>query len=92
MTIFKEVRKHVVYYASLFAILSFGFFLASIDASDKRLQMAITVMTAFFYVSWGILHHLVNHDLTLKIVVEYILIGSLGITIVLFLLKGGLGI
>jgi hypothetical protein len=38
------------------------------------------------------LHHAGNHTITAKIVIEYILIGSLGLTVILFLLKGGLGI
>ncbi|MFH1832577.1 MAG: hypothetical protein ABH816_00220 [Candidatus Levyibacteriota bacterium] len=80
-------KKHLIYYSSLFAILSLGFVITFNLAPDKRLQTMGVVMTAFFYVTWGILHHFINHDLTVKIVVEYILIGSLGMTIVLFLLK-----
>ncbi len=87
----KRVISHVGYYVSLIAILLFGFILASLS-SDKHLQMVIVILTALFYVIWGILHHLINHDLTAKIVVEYILIGSLGLAAVFFLLKGGLGI
>lgn len=52
--------------------------------------MLAVVITSLFYVGWGILHHFVHHDLNAKIVVEYVLIGSLGMTVVLFIIKGGL--
>lgn len=80
-------RKHLYYYFSLFVILGLGVFITLQLAPDKKLQVLGVVMTAFFYVAWGVLHHLVNHDLTVKIMVEYILIGSLGMTVVLFLLR-----
>lgn len=87
----KNAVSHVGYYISLIAILIFGFALASLTPY-KQLQMAIVILITFFYVIWGILHHLINHDLSAKIVVEYILIGSLGLSVILFLLKGGLGL
>ena len=43
-----------------------------------------------FYMILGILHHFVNHELTAKIMVEYILIGALGISIVFFIIVGGI--
>jgi presenilin-like A22 family membrane protease len=83
--------SHISYYIFLLVILFFGFILASLSA-NRQMQIAIIVLTTIFYVIWGIFHHLINHDLTAKIVIEYILIGSLGLTVILFLLKGGLGI
>lgn len=88
----KKENSHLGYYISLTVLLLLGFTLASLFSFDKKLQMIIVVITVLFYVVWGILHHLINHDLSIKIVVEYILIGSLGLTAVFFLLKGGLGI
>lgn len=87
----KRREGHFGYYISLAAILFLGFLLVSLSP-NKQFQMTMIVLTSVFYVIWGIVHHLLNHDLTLKIVVEYILIGSLGLTVVFFLLKGGLGI
>lgn len=81
--------QHGFYYFSLLAILALGFTLVYLNSSNKELQIAAVILTTFFYILWGILHHLLNHDLTSKIVVEYILIGSLGLAVIILLLKGG---
>lgn len=83
-------KYHIGYYITLLLILGLGFFMAVLAAPNKQLQMVTVVITTFFYIAWGILHHLVNHDLSTKIVVEYMLIGSFGLAAVFFLLKGGL--
>lgn len=88
----RRLSSHTGYYVSLALILMFGFQLVSAASPNRQLQMVIIVATTIFYIFWGILHHLINHDLSLKIVVEYVLIGSLGLISVFFLLKGGFGI
>ena len=69
-----------------------GAFLISLVAPNKLQQIGIFTLIALFYVIWGILHHFINHELNKKIVVEYILIATLGVAIMFFLLKGGFGI
>lgn len=83
-----SIQKHTGYYFSLIIILALGIFLSLQTSGDRQLQMLIMVMTVFFYVAWGILHHLLEHDLNIKIVIEYVLIGSLAMSIVLFLVRG----
>lgn len=85
------MRNHLGYYISLVLILFAGF-LVAFNSSDKQFQLEVAVLTAFFYAFWGILHHRLNHELTPKIVVEYVLMASLGISMVFFLLKGGFGL
>jgi len=80
------LSKHTIYYISLVIILSLSFLLAY-SSSDRGFQIGVIVATTFFYVLWGIMHHLINHDLHMKIVVEYILIGTFGLTIIYFLLS-----
>lgn len=89
---FDRISKHIGYYISLILILTFGFILVYVNSSNKSFQIEIVIAITLFYILWGILHHLLNHDLNTKIVIEYILIGCLGLGIMLFLLKGGLGI
>lgn len=86
--ILKSFEKHTGYYFLLIIILALGTFLSLQTSGDRQLQMLIMVMTVFFYVLWGILHHLLEHDLSIKIVIEYVLIGSLAMSIVLFLVRG----
>lgn len=84
----ERVKKHLFYYISLLAVIVLGIILALQFSYSKQAQMLIVVITTFFYVGLGILHHRENHDLTAKIVVEYTLIGGLGMTIVSFFLIG----
>lgn len=88
---FKKLKNHEYYYLSLFLILFFGFLLAFLS-SDKQFQMLVIVVTSFSYVGWGILHHYLYHELSPKIMVEYVLIGAFGATVIFFLLKGGFGL
>lgn len=82
----KRISEHAIYYISLLIILSLGFLLAY-SSSDRGFQIGVIIAITFFYVLWGIMHHLMNHDLHPKIVIEYILIGAFGLTIIFFLLS-----
>ncbi len=82
----KKIKMHLGYYISLIGILAFGFLLVFLYSSNRGLQVAVVILTTLFYISWGIIHHLINHDFHLKIVVEYVLIGILGLVIILFIL------
>ncbi len=85
-------KKHIIYYIFLSAVLFFGIFLTMQTADNRQLQSLIIFSTAFFYVGSGLLHHFLEHDLNSKIVLEYVLMGALGLTVILFFLKGGIGI
>lgn len=82
-----DLKKHFYYYISLFGIIFLGVFLVLQTSFDKNLQMAIVILTTLSYILLGIIHHFINHDLKLKIVVEYILIGTLAVSIITFFLK-----
>ena len=86
----EKIKEHFGYYVSLFVILALGGILTLQFSYSRQLQMLTVVITALFYVTLGIIHHSQNHDLTPKIVIEYVLIGSLGMIMVSFLLKGGM--
>lgn len=83
-------KRHVWYYAGLLTVLMSCLFLITQSLHDLNLVMGISVFMSVFYVGWALLHHMVHHDMHAKIVIEYILIGILGISVVyftLFLLK-----
>jgi hypothetical protein len=86
----EKLRKHVGYYTSLIAILSLGLILIFLTRANTLMQSLAILLTVVFYICWGLLHHLINHELNLRIVIEYILIGTLGISILFFMLTGGL--
>lgn len=83
-----EIKKHTVYYVFLTVFFALGILLLSQFSHDKRLQGLIAVGIVVLYVFWAIVHHIIHHDVTAKIVIEYVLMGSLGITLILFLLRG----
>lgn len=83
-----KVKEHIVYYVSLAIIIVLGIIIALQFPHNKQVQMMAVVITTFFYVGFGIVHHRENHDVSAKIVVEYMLIGALGMTIASFFLLG----
>lgn len=88
----KEPIKHIEYYLALATILGLGLFLVVIASPNKNLQMLIVFLTTLFYALFGIFHHMINHDLNGKIVLEYFIIAAFGIAAVFFLLRGGFGL
>jgi hypothetical protein len=81
----QNIRRHTWYYTSLFLILIASVVLVLQANGDTSMQMLAVVMAGFFYALWGIIHHYREHDLSAKIVLEYVLISSLGMTAVYFL-------
>lgn len=80
--------KHTGHYVSLLLILGLGFLGLKLSYPNRILEMQIIILTAVFYVIWGITHHHQNHSLNSKIVIEYILIAALGIAVLLFFITG----
>lgn len=85
-------KNHAAYYFLLSAVLLGGLSLILAVAPDRQSQMMIVVGLGFLYVLVGVIHHLINHDLVAKIVIEYVLIAALGIAAAFFIFKGGFGI
>lgn len=83
----KNFKKHAIYYLSLIFIIGTGLFLSTRVFDNRQTQIFIIFLTSAVYAGWGIIHHLVEHDLNAKIVVEYILIGALGFSIFWFFIK-----
>ena len=81
--------KHFNYYVSLVSIFIVGLAAAVIASPNFNLQIFIVILTIVIYVLWGILHHYIAHELTAKIMVEYILIGLLGLSMIFFIFMGG---
>lgn len=86
----KKFKKHLGYYISLFLIFGLGIVSVFLATPNIKLQTILILLTIFFYILWGSLHHLINHELTMKIMIEYVLIGALGASILFFILMGGI--
>ena len=79
----KELKNHIFDYLLLFTAGIFFLILLNIFRGQRVIEFFVLVSFAFFYIIWGVYHHIVNETLHLKTVVEYILIAF----IIIFLLK-----
>jgi Protein of unknown function (DUF5656) len=79
----KHFTKHLSHYTSLIGILLVGAYGLIIFNYDSALEIAIAVGLAGAYVAWGIIHHYLHRDLHASVVVEYLLIASLGLIVIL---------
>ena len=84
----KYLSHHGKYHLALFCLLTLGVMLAYYTREQKQLEMMVLIAMASVYILFGIIHHYIMHDLSSKIVIEYIAMGSLGLAIALFILKG----
>lgn len=85
----KKFLKHFGYYISMLLIFFLGFLASIVSYPNLPLVFTVLVLTVVFYVIWGIVHHKINHDLSPKILLEYLLIGFLGISLIFFIIVGG---
>ena len=83
----QRIKAHLGYYTVFLLMAILGFYLLLVNANSEQGKMTIVILLAFFYVVWGLLHHYVHHDISTKIVLEYVLVGALGISVIFFLLK-----
>ncbi|MCW1949687.1 MAG: hypothetical protein KIH89_004590 [Candidatus Shapirobacteria bacterium] len=81
MIIPKEVRQKPLEYLILGIIFFIGlilYFFAPFDAHGKRIIVYLMAANYFF---WSLYHHYKRGDLSLSIIVEYLIIALLGITL-----------
>jgi hypothetical protein len=81
-----KIKKHFEFYFSFLLIQIIGFSLVMLNAHNKNIQFILIILTSAIYALWSILHQYIHHNLTAKIVVEYVLIGVLGVSVSMFLL------
>lgn len=83
----QHTKKHVGYYLSLIGVLLVGLVGIYMVGVDNQLRMTIVMAMATFSIFWGVLHHYIHHDITAKIVLEYVLIGSVAISLAFLVLN-----
>lgn len=82
-----HIRQHLLYYSTMTGLQVLGFFLVLDAAPRIGVQMVLVVVTSIIYFFWALLHHYLHHDLHRKIVLEYMLVGLLGITVSFFVFQ-----
>lgn len=74
----QDFKDHPFHYLSLFIILFFGGFSFFYLKLNQQAQLVSVFLTSVFYFIWGIVHHLLEEDLHIRIVMEYLAMSILG--------------
>jgi len=82
----KRVLKDLPHYLALLGIFAAGLVAFIFFSYDPAFKMAIIISVGVSYVVWGIVHHYLNKDLYLEVVLEYIAVAILGLVIVFSLI------
>ena len=83
----EALQKHLIYYFIFLSIETVGVVLIFLMEGEKMMQLWVILGMTLFYMLWGIIHQYIHHHLAAKIVVEYALMGCLGLTVSLILFK-----
>ena len=83
----KKFAKHLPHYIPLLGLFGFVVLTFVLFSYDILLLGIVVVSASIFYVLWGIIHHYIHKDLYVSVVVEYILVASLGLIIIFSLLS-----
>ena len=82
----KKFIKDLPHYLSLAGILAAGIIGFMVFSYERVFLIAVAIGLALAYVAWGIIHHAIHRDLYLSVVVEYIVVASLGLVVILSLI------
>jgi Cu/Ag efflux pump CusA len=83
---FKEITKELSHHLTLLGIVTVSILGALLFSYDTNFQKAIAISATLSFVSWGIIHHWLNRNLTWRIAAEYIGVGLLGLVILFSLI------
>ena len=77
----EDIREHFDHYLALLFILGFGIASFVFFQRTPQMQIVSAFLTTSFYVLWGIVHHYIEKDLHIRVVVEYMTVALLGFLI-----------
>jgi hypothetical protein len=75
--------QRLVHFLVLIVMLTLGVGVFYYVAPNRTLQMASGIATSVGYMLWGIIHHHMEGDLAWRLVIEYVLIGTIAIVLLL---------
>ncbi|MBI2036480.1 hypothetical protein HYT17_02530 [Candidatus Microgenomates bacterium] len=81
-------KNHLIHYLIILSIIALGIGSVILLSSNKNLQLILVLVVSLFYLCYGIFHHALEHDVTIKIVVEYVLVTLLAVALFIFV-RGG---
>lgn len=81
----QDFRTHKLHYLSLIIILIVGYGGFLFFSFDRPTQLLIGIVVSLSYVIWGAVHHLAEHNLNWKIMIEYTMFSLISLAIILSL-------
>lgn len=84
--LFEEVKGHLSHYLALLVILDLGLGAFLIFRYNFLYQTIVILATSLAYIAWGAVHHWLEEDFHLRVILEYILLAVLADLVILFLL------
>ncbi|MDP3998059.1 MAG: hypothetical protein Q8P89_00375 [bacterium] len=81
----EDIRTHSIHYFVLLLILGSGLFGFIQFSYNPDLRRAIILAVAALYIVWGLLHHFLEGNLNLKIMIEYTSVAALALTLTLIM-------
>jgi hypothetical protein len=75
----KNFKKHHWFYISFVLIQIVGGLLVYVSSFDKKVQLTAVFLLTVLSVFWSLMHQHIHHHLSSKIVLEYVLMGGIGI-------------
>lgn len=82
----EKIKENFKHYLILAVILNIGFVFFIYFQYVKTIQLLVVVLMGFAFIMWGIVHHYLEGDLHLRVVLEYLSTAILGLLIIWFLL------
>lgn len=79
----KHFFKHFSHYVPLVGILFFTALAFTQFYYEKVLLIGVSLAISVAYVTWGVIHHTIHKDLTIKIIFEYIFVALIGLIMLL---------
>ena len=76
-----DLSHHFSHYFSLIGIIVATIFGYVVFSYDKNFQLVLIASASLSYFVWGIVHHIIHHDLSFQVAVEYAVIACLGFVI-----------
>ncbi len=76
-----DVTHHVFHYIILVMIITGGLSAFFSFRNYPMIQLLIGITTSLLYAVWGMVHHLVDRDLSIQIIIEYLAVAIFAIII-----------
>ena len=76
-----DITHHFFHYFILLMIIFSGLAAFFSFRNYPMVQLLVGIVTALSYVIWGIVHHFVDKDLNVKVIIEYLAVAIFAIII-----------